>query len=219
MATQIITTLIDSINGSTEDVETVTFFHPMTGQKMTIELDAKNRKAMGTHLERMSKYFDAAEIVEEVTPVKATKASADKSELAKIRAWAKDSGFIIGDRGRIKAEIVEGYHKAQAVGTVSDSEAEASVAYHKAQETPAKLESALENSAKGNVADLGDFTEYLDAEIVEQLEATDTVTENPQVDLSDESILAMMAAAEAESGKPVSLETLSAKVDSASASE
>ncbi len=112
MATQTIVTLIDSIDGkSTEDVQTVTFFHPMTGQKMTIELNAANRKAMGTHLERMNKYFDAAEPVVEAAPVKPK--AAKNTEITKIREWARQNGFAIGDRGRISAEIMTAYEAAQ----------------------------------------------------------------------------------------------------------
>jgi hypothetical protein len=126
MATHTIVNLIDSINGSTDGVETVTFFHPMTGQKMTIELDEKNRKAMGTHLERMNKYFDAAEIVEVPVPASKPKASADKGELSLVREWAKENGYTVGDRGRIKGDIVEAYRKAQDAITNPDTDAQAS---------------------------------------------------------------------------------------------
>ena len=35
-------------------------------------------------------------------------------ENAKIRAWAKEEGLELSDRGRIPAPIVEAYHKANA---------------------------------------------------------------------------------------------------------
>ena len=35
-------------------------------------------------------------------------------ETAKIRAWAKENGHNVSERGRIPAEVVEEYRKAQA---------------------------------------------------------------------------------------------------------
>ena len=34
-------------------------------------------------------------------------------ELAHIRAWAKDNGHEVSERGRIKAEVIEAFDKAQ----------------------------------------------------------------------------------------------------------
>jgi hypothetical protein len=182
MATVTQITLLDSINGSTEGVETVTFFHPMTGQKMTIELDEKNRNSFGTHLERMNKYFHAAEVVEEVVPAK-PKAAAKNGENAKIRAWAQENGFAIGDRGRISAEIQEAYKAA----------------HEQIVTTPLDVVAEPENVA-----------ETASEPVVE-------VTETP-ADLTDEGILAMMAEIE-ESGQPVTVEALAAKVDESTDSE
>ncbi|WP_394940552.1 Lsr2 family protein [Psychromicrobium sp. YIM B11713] len=34
------------------------------------------------------------------------------NEVAQIRAWARENGHTVSDRGRIQAEIVAAYHKA-----------------------------------------------------------------------------------------------------------
>ena len=39
---------------------------------------------------------------------------AQRLETAKIRAWAKEEGYELSERGRIPASIVEDYRKAQA---------------------------------------------------------------------------------------------------------
>jgi hypothetical protein len=160
MATITNVTLIDSLNGSTEDVETVTFFHPMTGQKMEIELDPSNRQKMGTHLERLSKYFDAAVVVE--APVAPAKPKAAKNtEISKMREWAKSNGFNIGDRGRISAEIQEAYKASQEVIETAPVETEPTAAE--------ELIETLENQEDASVTamtdqEIGELMAGLEAE-------------------------------------------------------
>jgi hypothetical protein len=209
MATVTQIVLTDSLDERIKsDVETVTFYHPVTGQKLEIELGEQNRKHFTNHLEKLDKYFDAARVVEDEKPVK--KAPKADGELAKIRKWAQENGYAVGDRGRIKAEIVEAYHAAQkpvsaavadpsdgcTIAPLTDDEVIATVPLVPVvdETVPATLESALENSAAGNVTDLGDFTQY--------------AGDGPD----DAEILAMMAEIEAENGN-VELEDLQAKLD------
>lgn len=198
MATETIITLIDSINGSTEGVETVTFFHPMTGQKMTIELDEANRKAMGTHLQRMSKYFDAAEVVEEPVAASKSKAAAKNTETTKIREWARKNEFTIGDRGRISADIMAAY--AAAHEQIDSAEAETSV----------------------DPLDEGTFASDnppIDLNEPDSDEAeTQVVDSESDKDYSDDEILAMMAELEANHGE-VTEDVLKAKLDESADNE
>lgn len=102
--------LTDSLDERIQNgVETVTFYDPNTGEKREIELGEANRKHFANHLEKLVKYIDASRIVETAKPAKA--APKANGEQAKIREWAKANGYPIGDRGRIKAEIVEAYNK------------------------------------------------------------------------------------------------------------
>lgn len=98
----------------TSDVETVTIVHPAFGTKHEIELGAQNRKHLLAHLAKLDKYFAAARLVEEPAPTVVNSAPKAKvtGEKALIRAWAKANGYEVGDRGRIKAEIIDAYYAA-----------------------------------------------------------------------------------------------------------
>jgi hypothetical protein len=135
MATQVIEILSDSLDERIKsNVETVTFYDPIFGRKMEIELGEANRKHLENHLERLTKYIDAAREVVEATPAK----PASKNDLTAVREWARANGYTVGDRGRIKAEILEAYDAAQmasaevsvveSIVEPAESEAEASVA-------------------------------------------------------------------------------------------
>lgn len=102
------------------NVETVTFFNPLTGEKLEIELGEANRKHFSNHLDKLTKYVDAARKVEAEKPK-----SASKSDLAKVREWARANGHDVGDRGRIKADIVAAYYAAQEAITHPAADAQA----------------------------------------------------------------------------------------------
>ncbi|MCW1249224.1 Lsr2 family protein [Acaricomes phytoseiuli] len=38
--------------------------------------------------------------------------AANSNDISRIRQWARDNGYTVSDRGRIQADIVEAYHKA-----------------------------------------------------------------------------------------------------------
>lgn len=122
MATTITYVRTDSLDPRiASDVEDVEFFNPLTGDKLEIQLGAANRKHFESHLAKLQKYIDSAEIVEAPAPVKAKPAAKANGELALIREWAKLNGFTVGDRGRIKAEIKDAYYAAQPVKLVESS--------------------------------------------------------------------------------------------------
>jgi len=43
----------------------------------------------------------------------ATPASADREQSKAVRAWARQHGYTVSDRGRIPSNITEAYHRAQ----------------------------------------------------------------------------------------------------------
>lgn len=115
MATQTSYLLNDDLDARIANgVETVTFFDPTTGEKREIELGEANRKHFANHLEKLQKYIDASRVVEAPKPAKAVK-TGSKSDLTKVREWAQANGYKVGDRGRIKAEIMDAYNKANPV--------------------------------------------------------------------------------------------------------
>jgi hypothetical protein len=148
MATQIIVNLSDSLDERIKSgVETVTFYHPLTGEKLEIELGEANRKHFSNHVDKLQKYIDAAEVVVEEVPAAKPKA-VKNNDTAKIREWARANGFEIGDRGRIKAEIMTAYTAAHEV-IVTNAEnqvQEPSETVAEAEATPELAET--ENSAQ-----------------------------------------------------------------------
>lgn len=125
MATQVIEILSDSLDERIKNgVENVVFFHPVTGQKLEIQLGEANRKHFANHLEKLAKYIDAAEVVEVPVVETKPKAAAKNSENVKIRTWAREHGFTIGDRGRISGEIMAAYTAAHEVIETEQPDAE-----------------------------------------------------------------------------------------------
>ena len=187
MATVTTVILSDSLDERIKSgVETVTFFHPVTGAKMEIELGEANRGHFANHLQKLDKYFAAATVVE--TPVKATKpAPKADGELAKVRKWAQENGYAVGDRGRIKAEIVEAYKAAQTV-TVPQVDTEPVVEVESAQ-----------------------VVEPTDAEILEVAHEG----QDAKAELSDAELLELMAELDKETGGNFTVEDVAAKVDNA----
>lgn len=186
MATVSVITLTDSLDERIKTgVETVTFFHPVFGTKHEIELSEKNREHFAAHLTKLDKYFDAAR---EVTPepVKPTKPAGAKSDLTKVREWAKANGFEVGDRGRIKAEILEAYDKA-----------------HSAADEPVKLvEESPEAPEQENVT-----TSVVDESPAAEVESSqDSDIESRE--LTDEEILNLMGDLDDASDGEVTLDKL-----------
>lgn len=114
--------LIDDIDGTVIDDElggqTVAF--SINDGHYTIDLGVKNYEAFKKD---MQKWVDAAEQVEAprssrttTTTRRRTAGSASsgmsREQREAIRTWANSNGYQVGDRGRIKAEIVEAFEAA-----------------------------------------------------------------------------------------------------------
>ena len=197
MATQTTIILTDSLDERIKTgVETVTFFDPMTGKKREIELGEANRKHFANHLEKLAKYVAASVVVEVAVPVKAT---ASKNETTKIRDWAKAHGYTIGDRGRIKAEIMDAYFAAQNAPVEVEQEDDE----HDSELAKAFLATDPEELAQS-------FTDgIVDADDLVEVEASDSEVAEP---LDDAAILAMMEEIASE-GRDPELSDLEAKVN------
>lgn len=116
MAEVIVRQLIDDIDGSEirdGDGERVEF--AFRGIDYQIDLSAAN----AANLERALKpYIDAAAKVRGAGRLRRSKLNANgkssPEQLAAIRAWARNNGHEVADRGRIKAEIVEAFEAAHS---------------------------------------------------------------------------------------------------------
>ncbi|MDX3695973.1 Lsr2 family protein [Streptomyces europaeiscabiei] len=109
MAQQTIIQLLDDLDGS-EASETVVF--GLDGRTYEIDLNDKNaaklRKALAEYVDKGRKLNQAR------GSKRATGGRVADSDTAQIRAWAKENGYDVNDRGRVPAEIKEAYAKAKA---------------------------------------------------------------------------------------------------------
>lgn len=108
MAQKVQTTYVDDLDG-TEIAEgkggEVHF--GFDGANFVIDLTDKNKKELEKVL---TPYLNAAR-PDRGTPRRVKKA-ATSGEAAKIRAWAKDNGMDVPERGRVSAEVRQAYKAA-----------------------------------------------------------------------------------------------------------
>jgi len=107
MAQQLISTLVDDIDGTEAD-ETISF--ALDGTSYEIDLSEKNakalRKALGHWTERARTSGRPARTRQRL-------ASAGDSRNAEIRAWAHSNGHDVPARGRIPQRVVAAFDAAQ----------------------------------------------------------------------------------------------------------
>ncbi|MEU1374886.1 Lsr2 family protein [Streptomyces triculaminicus] len=114
MAQKVQVLLVDDLNGGEAD-ETVTF--ALDGKSYEIDLTTDNADKLR---EALADYVKAARRTGGRTAGGRGKAragataAAGSPDTAKIRAWAKENGYNVNDRGRVPAEIREAYEKANA---------------------------------------------------------------------------------------------------------
>ena len=101
------TILVDDLDGS-DAVETVSF--GLDGKAYTIDLNADHAKALR---ENLDEYIEAARRVGGQGGGKPTsKPRPSREQTAAIRAWARQNGHEISERGRISAPILKAYQAA-----------------------------------------------------------------------------------------------------------
>jgi hypothetical protein len=106
MAQKVNIVLVDDIDQS-DAVETVTF--GLDGKEYAIDLNKRNARSLRDAL---------APFVAHGRPVggrggrRPAKAPANGAAPSEIRAWARDHGFDVPERGRVSAEVREAYASA-----------------------------------------------------------------------------------------------------------
>ena len=108
--TTTLVTIIDDLTGDEiTDGKTVNFGYE--GINYEIDLSGKNAEKLHKALEP---YISAGRRLGGAKRASSggRKTSADAARLNAIREWANANGYTVGDRGRIKAEIVEAYDAA-----------------------------------------------------------------------------------------------------------
>jgi len=101
--------LVDDLDGGEAD-ETVTF--ALDGKTYEIDLTTTNADKLRGLLEPYVKGGRRTGGRAAGGRAKTRAASGGSQDTAQIRAWAKENGFEVNDRGRVPATIREAYEKA-----------------------------------------------------------------------------------------------------------
>ncbi|MDT0308938.1 Lsr2 family protein [Streptomyces sp. DSM 44917] len=114
MAQKVQVLLLDDLSGGEAD-ETVTF--ALDGKTYEIDLNSENAEKLRTALEPYVKAGRRAGGARAArgrarTAAPAAGSAGGTQDTAKIRAWAKENGYEVNDRGRVPANIREAYEKA-----------------------------------------------------------------------------------------------------------
>jgi hypothetical protein len=117
MAQKVVVELVDDLDGTVSDgIGTVTF--GLDGAEYEIDLTEDNAERLRDTLAD----FVAAgrrtggRVKRSAAPVKsaAARPTVDREQTRAIRDWARQNGFDLSDRGRIAANVIEAFEKAQA---------------------------------------------------------------------------------------------------------
>ncbi|EFL25094.1 MULTISPECIES: histone-like nucleoid-structuring protein Lsr2 [Streptomyces] len=109
MAQKVQVLLVDDLDGGEAD-ETVTF--ALDGKSYEIDLNTVNADKLRDALEPFTKGGRRTGGRASGGRGKARAASGSGQDTAKIRAWAKENGYEVNDRGRVPATVREAYEKA-----------------------------------------------------------------------------------------------------------
>ncbi|CAM5707061.1 histone-like nucleoid-structuring protein Lsr2 [Streptomyces aurantiogriseus] len=111
MAQKVQVLLVDDLDGGEAD-ETVTF--ALDGKTYEIDLTTANADKLRSLLDPYVKGGRRTGGRASGGRGKARAATGGSQDTAQIRAWAKENGYEVNDRGRVPASIREAYEKANA---------------------------------------------------------------------------------------------------------
>jgi hypothetical protein len=106
MAQKVTVVLEDDLTGGPAE-QTVRF--ALDGTDYEIDLSAKNAAAFGRQL---APYLEHARRAGPATSRRSGRAAVGAQRSGDIRAWAKEHGLAVSERGRIPASVVEQYQAA-----------------------------------------------------------------------------------------------------------
>jgi Lsr2 len=103
--------LVDDIDGSAAD-ETVTF--GLDGTAYEVDLSTANAALLRKSLADYVVHGRRSSLTRGGSPRRTIKPTlaASSVDTATVRAWARDNGYAVNDRGRVAAEIVDAYRAA-----------------------------------------------------------------------------------------------------------
>jgi hypothetical protein len=103
MAQRVTVALEDDLDGGQAD-ETVRF--TFGGADYEIDLSKKNAAAFR---KKLAPFVEHARKAGRAQPRRTSRTAASRQRSSDIRAWAKDQGIAVSERGRIPANVVEQY--------------------------------------------------------------------------------------------------------------
>jgi hypothetical protein len=110
MARRTVVTLTDDLDGS-EATETVRF--GLDGRDYEVDLSKKNAKSLRDGLKR---YVEVGRKTggrrTSRSGSSSSSGSSDRAQLSAMRAWARQQGMEVSERGRVSARVQEAYNKA-----------------------------------------------------------------------------------------------------------
>jgi hypothetical protein len=106
MARKVTVALEDDLDGGPAD-ETVRF--GFDGADYEIDLSAKNARAFR---KKLTPFIEHARKVSRGPGRRTARTSAGRQRNGEVRAWAKDQGLAVSERGRIAASVMEQYQAA-----------------------------------------------------------------------------------------------------------
>jgi hypothetical protein len=109
MAQRVKIILEDDLDGSPAD-ETVTF--GLDGVTYEIDLSAGNAARLRDDLASWVGHARRSGGRKSAGAGRGSSSSAKRTDLAAVRAWARENGYEVSDRGRISADIQAAYDKA-----------------------------------------------------------------------------------------------------------
>lgn len=104
--------LVDDLDGSTENVNTIQF--TLDNMNYEIDLSAKNEARLR---DKLAKFLDAATPVRQQHTSRASRRDkqsipAIREQTQAVRDWAKGAGYAVAVRGRIPKNVQEAYDQA-----------------------------------------------------------------------------------------------------------
>jgi hypothetical protein len=115
MAQKVTVALEDDLDGGPAD-ETVRF--AFGGAAYEIDLSRKNAAAFR---QQLAPFIEHARKAGRAQPRRPARTAAARQRSGDIRAWAKEQGIAVSERGRIPASVMEQYQAAATgAGTTSD---------------------------------------------------------------------------------------------------
>jgi len=112
MAKKTITILSDDLDGTELPAGSRSTRFALDGVEYEVDLSAENARALA---DALAPFIAAGRRVGTARAASASRSrskGSDAERLAAIRSWAQSNGYTVGDRGRIKAEIVDAYDAA-----------------------------------------------------------------------------------------------------------